>query len=221
MKPQPTLDETISEIRAEIQRLEVRNTANVRQVRRNFTRRLKEREPDFMLALAEALLSTNLRWFGYELIRYHKGAFESLGAAELQALGRGMSSWNEVDEFGRILSGPAWLKGQISDALIHSWAESADFWWRRAALVSTVALNMRSQGGSGDVPRTLAVCRLLVDNHEDMVVKAMSWALRELIVHDPEAVEDFLQQYETSLAARVKREVRNKLKTGLKNPKRT
>lgn len=210
----------ISQIVAEIETLEVKNTANVRKVRRGFSGRLKEREPAFMLALAHELLHTaNLRWFGYELVRYHKGAFASLGPAELEALGQGMSSWNEVDEFGRILSGPAWLKGQIPDSLIHDWAKSADFWWRRAALVSTVALNMRSQRGQGDVPRTLAVCRLLVSDHGDMVVKAMSWALRELVVHDPGAVETFLQQHESELAARVKREVRNKLKTGLKNPR--
>jgi 3-methyladenine DNA glycosylase AlkD len=125
-----------------------------------------------------------------------------------------------VDEFGRILSGPAWLKGQIPDSVIVDWANSDDFWWRRAALVSTVALNMRSQGGYGDVDRTLAVCRLLVEDHEDMVVKAMSWALRVLLVHDPAAVEAFINQHETQLAARVKREVRNKMKTGLKNPKK-
>jgi 3-methyladenine DNA glycosylase AlkD len=52
-----------------------------------------------------------------------------------------------------------------------------------------------------------------------MVVKAMSWALRELIRHEPDAVQEFLLKHENVLAARVKREVRNKLKTGLKNPK--
>lgn len=51
-----------------------------------------------------------------------------------------------------------------------------------------------------------------------MVVKAMSWALRELAIHDPEAVENFLVSYQEVLAARVKREVRNKIETGLKNP---
>lgn len=81
-----------------------------------------------------------------------------------------------------------------------------------------VALNVRSRGGQGDVPRTLEVCRILVDDHDDMVAKAMSWALRELAVHDPEAVHEFLKEHEKVLAARVKREVRNKLKTGLKNP---
>jgi 3-methyladenine DNA glycosylase AlkD len=84
--------------------------------------------------------------------------------------------------------------------------------------VSTVALNVRSRGGTGDVPRTLAVCRLLVDDDDDMVVKAMSWALRELVVHDPDAVRAFLRAHGDALAARVKREVTNKLRTGLKNP---
>ena len=93
-----------------------------------------------------------------------------------------------------------------------------DLWWRRAALVSTVALNVRSHGGTGDIARTLAICRLLVEDHEDMVVKALSWALRELVAHDPHAVEEFLQDHESVLAARVNREVRNKLTTGLKNP---
>ena len=221
MKSNSDKHEIISQIIAEIKALEVKNTANVRKVRQDFSRRLKEREPAFMLALVHELLNTvNMRWFGYELVRYHKGAFASLGPAELETLGQGMSSWNEVDEFGRILSGPAWLRGQVPDALMHKWAKSADFWWRRAALVSTVALNIRSQGGTGDVPRTLAICRLLVNDHEDMVVKAMSWALRELVVHDPEAVAAFIHQHEPELAARIKREVRNKLKTGLKNPKK-
>jgi 3-methyladenine DNA glycosylase AlkD len=52
-----------------------------------------------------------------------------------------------------------------------------------------------------------------------MVVRAMSWALRELVVHDPEAVRGFLAENDDLLAARVKREVTNKLETGLKNPR--
>ena len=78
---------------------------------------------------------------------------------------------------------------------------------------------MRSHGGYGDTARTLAICRLLVEDYEDMVVKALSWALRALVPHDPAAVEAFLQGYDKVLAARVKREVRNKLRTGLKNPR--
>ncbi len=87
-------------------------------------------------------------------------------------------------------------------------------------MVSTVALNVKASGGTGDTDRTLAVCRILIDDHDDMVVKALSWALRALVPHDPEAVQGFLTEYEECLAARVKREVKNKLTTGLKNPRR-
>lgn len=131
-----------------------------------------------------------------------------------------MDSWWAVDSFARTLAGPAWLNGQVQDGLIHRWARSEDRWWRRAALVSTVALNTRSHGGMGDVPRTLRVCMMLVADHDDMVVKAMSWTLRELVVHDPGAVADFLEEHDGVLAAWVKREVRHKLTTGLKNPRR-
>ena len=112
----------------------------------------------------------------------------------------------------------AWRRGQIGDEVIERWAASPNRWWRRAALVSTVALNVRARGGRGDVPRTLAVCELLLDDRDDMVVKAMSWALRAAIQHDRQAIESFLARHEPRLAARVKREVRNKLETGLKNP---
>jgi hypothetical protein len=47
-------------------------------------------------------------------------------------------------------------------------------------------------------------------------VKALSWALRALIPHDRKAVERFLRKHEKDLAARVRREVRNKLETGRK-----
>lgn len=209
-----------AEIDARIQALPVRNSPNVRAVRREYSKRLKNAPRDFVFALTTTLVLTHgCRGMAYELLAYHKLTFNSLTAAEIEALGKGIGSWGSVDGFARLISGPAWLRGLISDDVIHRWARSDDLWWRRAALVSTVALNMRSHGGYGDVDRTLAVCRMLVDDHEDMVVKALSWALRQLVVHDPAAVRAFLSEHGEQLAARVKREVRNKLKTGLKNPK--
>jgi 3-methyladenine DNA glycosylase AlkD len=136
----------------------------------------------------------------------------------LEELGRGINSWWTVDAFARTLAGPAWLNRQVPDQVFDMWANSNDRWWRRAALVSTVALNVRSQGGQGDVPRTLRICWLLASDQDDMVAKALSWALRELVFHDPGAVKGFLEEYEKVLPARVKREVKNKLGTGLKNP---
>ena len=209
-----------AEMMAEIRALPARNASTVRAVRRKYSRQLRQASPAFVLDLARELLAHHgQRWLACELILCHKAAFERVGEQELEAFGQGIDSWGSVDAFARTLAGPAWLNRQVPDELIHEWAHSADHWWRRAALVSTVALNVRSHGGRGDVPRTLAVCRMLVEDHDDMVVKAMSWALRELVVHDPDAVRAFLCEHKDLLAARIKREVKNKLTTGLKNPR--
>ena len=210
-----------SEMDTEIRHLPSQSTTDIRSIRRAYSQEIKSASPEYVLEFARQLLFKHgHRWISYEILADHIAAFHSLGAVELEELGQGINSWWTVDAFARTLSGPAWLNGQISDDLILQWARSSDSWWRRAALVSTVALNLRSKGGRGDVHRTLAICKQLVDDHEDMVAKAMSWALRELIVHNPQAVSEFLDEYEQELPARVKREVKNKLFTGLKNPKR-
>ena len=140
--------EVARHIAAEVKGLPVKNTAAMRSVRRDFTDRLKEAEPDYIFELAKELLEMpGMRWFAYELMRYHKATFQRMGPAELELYGQGINSWDTVDSFARILSGPAWLRGQAPDSLIHEWARSENFWWRRTALVSTVALNTRSQGG--------------------------------------------------------------------------
>lgn len=208
-------------IDAEINSLLVRNTPAMRAVRRKYSRTLKSAPAGIIFELATYLCKVdNYRWLAYELIREHRAAFESLGPAELEELGQSINSWWTVDAFARTLSGPAWLHRQVSDEIILKWARSEDHWWRRAALVSTVALNVRSQGGQGDGPRTLRICHLLAGDQDDMVAKALSWALRELVVHDAGAVREFLDEHDCVIPALVKREVKNKLRTGLKNPRR-
>jgi 3-methyladenine DNA glycosylase AlkD len=196
-------------------------TDTERAICQKYSALVRQSPPEYVLAFARELLFTHgHRWQAYELIASHKPAFHSLRADELEELGKGINSWWTTDSFARTLSGPAWRDGLIPDELIVKWASSSDLWWRRAALVSTVAFNIRSQGGKGDVPRTLAICQMLVADHEDMVVKGLSWALRELVYFDPQAVEGFMKEYEQALAGRVKREVGSKLRTGLKNPRK-
>jgi 3-methyladenine DNA glycosylase AlkD len=203
----------------ELESLSELRTAPMRKSRRKYSKMLRSEEAQYVFEVAQTILDSGRhRWIAYELIRHHPAAFRSLDRHGLEALGLGINSWSSVDSFSRTLSGPAWREGLISMQTIHDWAQSEDRWWRRAALVSTVALNLRSHGGKGDVRQTVTICKMLVEDHDDMVVKALSWALRELVVHDPKAVEDFLSSYQEVLAARVKREVRNKIETGLKNP---
>jgi 3-methyladenine DNA glycosylase AlkD len=215
------LEELAKSIDSEIRQLPDKNTPNIRAIRRKYSNILKKEDPELILNLGREIFKIyGYRWISYELIRNHKEAFKKIGEAELTEFGSGISHWGEVDAFAGIMAGPAWQKGQINDKLIHKWAHSEDRWWRRVALVSTVALNRRSMGGNGDVPRTLEICSILVKDKDDMVVKAMSWALRELIQHDVNEVLHFLEKYKDILASRVRREVMNKITTGLKTPKR-
>jgi 3-methyladenine DNA glycosylase AlkD len=61
------------------------------------------------------------------------------------------------------------------------------------------------------------VCEKVISERDDMIVKALSWALRELSKSDKKAVEDFTQNHNSQLAGRVIREVNHKLITGKKN----
>jgi 3-methyladenine DNA glycosylase AlkD len=197
------------------------DTASERALRCKYSTRLKKATPEYVLDFArEIFLGYGHRWQAYEIIAGNKAAFRSLNAELLEQLGQGINSWWSTDAFGRTLAGPAWKNGLVADELMVKWAHSPDLWWRRAALVSTVAFNVRSQGGKGDTRRTLLICRLLATDRADMVIKALSWALRELVYFDRQAVEGFLREYDEVLAGRVKREVGSKLRTGLKNPRK-
>jgi 3-methyladenine DNA glycosylase AlkD len=78
---------------------------------------------------------------------------------------------------------------------------------------------VKARGGRGDARRTLLICSLLIDERDEMIVKALSWALRALVARDPEAVRQFIEENDARLAALVRREVRQKLSTGRKSPK--
>lgn len=219
-KPQIAL--LARQVSRELRKLEAVNAESLRAVRRELSAQVEAISPRDTIRLAFEILDAappGAFPVVFELLWYHPTALAAIRIADLKRIGRDMSGWGEVDCFSGI-AGVAWRNGQITEAAVHRWAHSESRWWRRAALVSTVPLNMKSQGGSGDAKRTLAVCRLLVDDRDDMVVKAMSWALRALSTREPKRVAEFVEKHKDKLAARVVREVRNKLNTGRKDGRR-
>lgn len=212
-------DALVAEALADIAALKSRTVPALRGVRRKLSARLKREDGGDVVKVARGLLAAGRRWMGWEIINLHPGALESLDLAAVEALGKGIDSWDSVDTFGTYVAGPAWQRGAVKDGAVKRWARSDDLWWRRTALVACVVLNTKSRGGTGDTKRTLAIASLLVDDREDMIVKAMSWALRSLAPWDAAAVRAFLKEHDARLAARVKRETRHKLDTGRKAPK--
>jgi len=212
----------IEEIRRSLAAMPRKDAPSFRLVRREWSRRLRNSPGASVIALAKQLVPLGFweRIFAYETVVHHQAALDALTKRDVVSLGRGIHSWGEADSFAVYIAGPAWRERNISDHVIQSWARSPDRWLRRAALVSTVPLNNRARGGRGDVSRTLKICRMLIRDRDDMVVKGLSWALRELSKRNPAAVKAFVKRYDRQLAPRVRREVTNKLRTGLKNPHR-
>lgn len=210
------LRRTESRLRA----LDPLTAATLRAIRGDLEERMRGVSGRDTIRFAIDLLDTRApgaHVIAYELVQYHPQALDAIRATDLRRLGKHMASWGEVDTFACAVAGRAWRARRVEDRVIHGWAASSDRWWRRAALVSTVPLNVKAQGGTGDARRTLAVCRLLIDDRDEMVVKALSWALRALAVREPVAVTSFLETHRDRLAPRVLREVRNKLGTGRKS----
>jgi 3-methyladenine DNA glycosylase AlkD len=204
------------EIAQRIAALPEPSTDRVRQVRREYSRLIASASPSEVFAVAEALLYQPLsharRFVAYELIMSHPLAGGALDSGRVEWLARDLADWGAVDAFSCLVAGPAWRLGRIDDDVIAAWATSTDRWWKRAALVCTTSLNVL--GTDGDAARTLRIVALLAADRDPMVVKAMSWALRELSKRDPDAVREFLAGHQ--VAPHVVREVNSKLSTGLK-----
>lgn len=172
------------------------------------------------IKLCKALVATGVfecQVLAFEMIGRDKKLLNALEYKDLDALGRNLDNWASVDHYSVGIFGVLWGKGVVQDRHIDKLLESDNFWDRRVAVVSTVALNLKSRGGTGDTPRTIAVCERMVDDHHDMIQKALSWALRELSKRDRDAVYSFMDRFGNRLANRVVREVNHKLEFGTKN----
>lgn len=192
---------------------------NVRPLVKDLTKRFKNSSAEEVIHFAKHLNSTRIleaQQIAIEVLDKHRAARESLTLDDLLAFGEGIDNWVSVDYFAGFLAGPSWREGRISEDVIHEWATSEDRWWRRAAVVCTVALNQKARGGRGDASRTLKVCELVASDEDEMVAKALSWALRELAKREVGPVTKFIDQHEAVLPKKVIREVRRKIETGRK-----
>jgi len=199
-------EEMAARIRAEIADLPRRDTPHVRALRKDWTARLKDEGASAVLALGQAVERASPqegKWVAYELIRHHKGAFAAVGPGEVEDFATRIESWYATDAFGTILSGPLWAEGRLPDALFEAWSRSQNRWLRRSALVATVGRNGSVPGG--DPARTLPLCLALAEDRDDMVEKAVSWALRYLSQKNRAAVVAFTDEHGGRFRPRVRR----------------
>jgi len=172
------------------------------------------------LRLAKKMIQKDvfeLQQLAYEYLDSNKKVLKSLTKNDVEELGKNLDNWVSVDYYAALVVGFSWRERLIGIERIKKYFTSDDFWIRRIALVATVSLNQKARGGTGDSEQTLEICKLAVDDHQDMINKALSWALRELAKVDKDPVIGFMEKYKNRLNRRVVREVTSKLETGRKN----
>lgn len=152
-----------------------------------------------------------------DILRTDKQLLKDAGKADIRYFNKGLDNWASVDCYGVYVHGNAWRLGILDDEDIIELIRDKDYWQRRLGVVSTIPLNQKAHGGLGDSIRTLMICEMVKEDYHDMVVKAVSWALRELAKREPETVKEYLLKNESVLHKRILREVRNKIFYGKKN----
>ena len=205
--------------KTELKRLGV-SADHLRMVEDDWIKVLHDFSPGQWIDLCIELTKTGIfesQLLAYELIWKNKKVLRNLDQKQIIVLGNHLDNWASVDSYSLMIAGWHWREGTLSDAQILKWLKSENRWLRRVAVVCTIPLNLRSRGGKGDAQKTLMVCKKIIDDRDKMVVKALSWALRELSKRDRTAVENFIQQNRDRLHSLVVREVTAKLKTGRKN----
>ncbi|HOP05250.1 MAG TPA: DNA alkylation repair protein [Tenuifilaceae bacterium] len=193
---------------------------NLKIVVKELSKQTKSFDNQKKLELIKLLIDEDvfeLQQVAFEYLQSEKSLYKSLTEEFVESIEKNLDNWLSVDYFGAIVVGCAWRENLITTEKVKSYLKSNDFWIRRIAVVATVSLNQKARGGRGDSKRTLEICRLVVDDHHDMIVKALSWALRELSKIDKDSVIEFINENRNSLHKKVLREVNSKLETGLKN----
>ena len=126
-----------------------------------------------------------------------------------------LADWGMTDLTGGLL-GEMLLRGVITLDDILEYRDYPSVWGQRLLIVATV-LPLRK--GFGDFDRYLDVIASFKNRREKMIVKAVSWALREGSKSHPEKIRTFIHDYSSDLHSSVLREVENKLDKGVKTIK--
>jgi 3-methyladenine DNA glycosylase AlkD len=101
---------------------------------------------------------------------------------------RHVNNWDLVDG-----SAPAIVGGYLADkdkAPLYRWARSRSLWERRIAVMATY--HFIKQGRYAD---TLRIARILLEDPEDLIHKAVGWMLREVGNRAPGVEEEFLRRH--------------------------
>ncbi len=100
-----------------------------------------------------------------------------------------INNWDLVDLTAPNILGSYLLENSDKINLLYSLAKSESLWERRISIVSTYAFIRQNK-----FKDTLKISKILLDNKEDLIHKAVGWMLREVGKRDKKILEKFLEE---------------------------
>jgi 3-methyladenine DNA glycosylase AlkD len=99
-----------------------------------------------------------------------------------------INNWDLVDGSAPYIVGP--FLWQRDRSQLYRLAESPSLWERRIAIISTFYFIRQ-----GDFSDALKIARILLNDHHDLIHKAVGWMLREIGKRDQSVEEAFLKKH--------------------------
>lgn len=171
---------------------------------------------DGAMALLDAACAGGMRddiLLGIFLLARVRKALPSIPWPRLMAWLDAVDNWETCDQLAMNIAAPVVAANDGLLPKLLAVAESENLWARRFALATAAALTQKRRGR---VDACLAVAARLILDPEQMVQKALSWALREASEAEPDAVAALLGRHKAALAPRVLREASEKLPAPLR-----
>jgi len=162
-------------------------------------RKLAERYTHLKLAEVKKLLRSGVHEHRFTALEILVFQYEAGDPASRQKIfdfylkhTRYTNNWDLVDTSAPYIVGEHLISR--SRSVLYSLARSSRLWERRIAMVATMAFIKR-----GDLDDAFAIARLLLNDEEDLIHKAVGWMLREAGKHSMPRLLRFLEENYSSM----------------------
>ena len=100
-----------------------------------------------------------------------------------------INNWDLVDSSAPYIVGDYLYNNQEQSKVLLEFSQSENLWVRRISIVSTFAFIKNNEFN-----KTLEIAKLLLNDDQDLIHKAVGWMLREIYKRDKRIIKRFLRQ---------------------------
>ena len=171
------------------------DAAGLRATAREIVESRPELDHDRLATLVRALWEEpvfELRALGVALLERREGLLGADDLGLIEELLRRSGTWALVDWICTKVAAPVVARAPRASKVLERWSRDADFWMRRAAML-TLLPELRA--GRGDFALFARFASRMVGEREFFIRKAIGWVLRDVSRKRPELAFAFLAEH--------------------------